>query len=121
MKLTTATIEGQQRDDPQNKNVFSPSSVLTDFPLVLDLAGVSVTAGIMVGYLDPTEAAQVVQLLQGGTSIRTNARKVCCVSHHSLQSIAEIPGGKQSLKESWTVLRKILNHQQLLRCERGTG
>ena len=39
------------------------------FSLVLHLARVSVTTGSMRRYLDPTEVAQAVQLLQDGTSI----------------------------------------------------
>ncbi|KAI4890338.1 hypothetical protein NFI96_001132 [Prochilodus magdalenae] len=40
-----------------------------DFSLVLQLTWVSVTTSTMVRYLDPTEVAQVVQLLKDDTSI----------------------------------------------------
>ena len=50
--------------------IFSDS-----FSLVLHLARVSVTTGSMRRYLDPTEVAQAVQLLQDGTSIRAIARR----------------------------------------------
>ncbi len=43
--------------------------------LVLHLARVTVTTGSMRQYLDPTEVAQAVQLLQDGTSIRAIARR----------------------------------------------
>ncbi len=44
------------------------------FSLVLHLAMLSVTTGSMRRYLDPTEVAQTVQLLQDGISIRAIAR-----------------------------------------------
>ncbi len=43
------------------------------FSLVLHLARVSVTTGSMRRYLNPTEIAQAVLLLQDGTSIRAIA------------------------------------------------
>ncbi len=45
------------------------------FSLVLHLARLSVTTGSMRRYLDPTEVAQAVQLLQNGTSIHAIARR----------------------------------------------
>ncbi len=45
------------------------------FSLILHLARVSVTTGSMRRYLDPTEVAQAVQLLQDGTSTRAIARR----------------------------------------------
>ncbi len=44
------------------------------FSLVLHLVMLSVTTGSMRRYLDPTEVAQTVQLLQDGISIRAIAR-----------------------------------------------
>ncbi len=73
MKLTTGALDGQQWDDPQNRNgyiggghrhFFPYSSFLTVFSLVLHLARVSVSTGSMRQYLDPTEVAQAVQILQ---------------------------------------------------------
>ncbi len=83
MKLTTGALDGQHWDDPQNRNGFTGGGhwhvsllVFSDsFSLVLHLARVSVTTGSMRRYLDPTELAQAVQLLQDGTSIRAIARR----------------------------------------------
>lgn len=50
-------------------------SFLTDSSLVLCSASVLVTTGSMRRYLQPTQVAQVVQLLQDGTSIRAVARR----------------------------------------------
>ena len=75
----------------------SPSlSFLTDFSLVLDFASALVTSGIMRRYLQLIQDAQVVQLLQDGTSIPT------CVSQHSLKSVEEMPGDGSLHEESWT-------------------
>ncbi|TWW74998.1 hypothetical protein D4764_14G0010010 [Takifugu flavidus] len=49
----------------------------------------------MVRYLDATEVAQAVQLLQDGTSIRAVARRFA-VSPHSLKSMEEIPGDRRN-------------------------
>ncbi len=56
---------------------FFPLLIVSDrFSLVLHLARVSVTTDTdMRRYLDPTEVAQAVQLLQDGTSIRAIARR----------------------------------------------
>lgn len=67
----------------------------------LHLARVNVTIGSMRIYLDPTEVTQVVPLLQDTTAIHF-IQKVCCVSHHNLKSMGEIPGYRQRLWESWT-------------------
>ena len=56
-------------------DIFSLLIFSDCFSLVFQLARVSVTTGSMRRYLDPTEAAQAVQLLQDGTSIRTIARR----------------------------------------------
>lgn len=54
----------------------SPSwSFLAGFPLVLILACVIISTGSMRRFLNPTEVAQVVQLLQDGTSTRAAARR----------------------------------------------
>ena len=50
-------------------------SFLTDFSLVLHFASALVTTGSMRRYLQPIQVAQVVQLLQDGTSIRAVARR----------------------------------------------
>lgn len=52
------------------KFIPSPSS-LTFF--YLHLAGINVTTGRIGRYLDPTEFAKVVQILQDGTSIQGRA------------------------------------------------
>ena len=49
-------------------------SFLTDFSLVLNFASVLATTGSIRWYLQPIQVAQVVQLLQDGTSIRAVAR-----------------------------------------------
>ena len=53
---------------------FSLLISLTGFPLVLALARVIITTGSMGRFLNPTEVAQIVQLLQDGTSTRAVAR-----------------------------------------------
>ena len=53
---------------------FSLLISLTGFPLVLALAKVIITTGSMRRFLNPTEVAQIVQLLQDGTSTRAVAR-----------------------------------------------
>ena len=50
-------------------------SFLTDSSLVLCSASVLVTTGSMRWYLQPNQVAQVVQLLQDGTSIHAVARR----------------------------------------------
>ncbi len=88
IKLTTGALDGQQWDDPQKRNGFTGGGhwhffsllIFSDcficfFLLVLHLARVSVTTGSMRRYLDPTEVAQAVQLLQDGTSLRAIARR----------------------------------------------
>ena len=54
---------------------FSLLISLTGFPLVLALARVIITTGSMRRFLNPTEVAQIVQLLQDGTSTRAVARR----------------------------------------------
>lgn len=84
MKVTTGAMERQQQDNPQKREWFCmwwpqtialSSSFLTDSSLVLCSASVLVTACSMRRYLQPNQVAQVVQLLQDGTSIRTVARR----------------------------------------------
>ena len=58
-------------------------SFLTDSYLVLCSANVLVTTSSMRLYIQPNQVAQVVQLLQDGTSIRVAARRFA-VSPHSL-------------------------------------
>ncbi len=50
------------------------------FSLFLHLARVSATTGSMRRYLDPTEVALAIQLLQDGTSIRAIARRFAVFS-----------------------------------------
>ena len=54
---------------------FSLLISLTGFPLVLALARVIITTGSMRRFLNPTEVARIVQLLQDGTSTRAVARR----------------------------------------------
>ena len=54
---------------------FSLLISLTGFPLVLALARVIITTGSMRRFLNPTVVAQIVQLLQDGTSTRAVARR----------------------------------------------
>ena len=56
---------------------FSLLISLTGFPLVLALARVIITTGSMRQFLNPTEVAQIVQLLQDGTSTHAVARRLC--------------------------------------------
>ncbi len=56
-------------------DIFSLLIFSDCFSLVLHLARVSVTTGSVRRYLDPTEVAQAVPLLQDGTSIRDIARR----------------------------------------------
>lgn len=55
---------------------------------VLHLARVGVTTGSMRRYMDPTVGAQIVQLLDDGTSTHAFAS----VSKQTLRSMGEIPG-----------------------------
>ena len=48
---------------------------MAGFPLVLHLARIIISTGSMRRFLNPTEVAQVVQLLQDGTSTRAAARR----------------------------------------------
>ena len=84
MELTTGALEGQQRDGPQNRTGFAGGGhfkflpfdlFLTVFPQVLALARVIITTGSMRLFLSPPEVAQIVQLLQDGTSMRAVARR----------------------------------------------
>ena len=57
-------------------DIFFPLLISSDsFSPVLHLARVTVTTVSMRRYLDPTEVAQAVQLLQDGTSIHAIARR----------------------------------------------
>ncbi|KAI4873949.1 hypothetical protein NFI96_010170 [Prochilodus magdalenae] len=69
------------------KNSFSGDSFKTDFLLVVQLTLVSVTTSTMVRYLDPTEVAQVVQLLKDGTLI-------CDIATRS--NVSAEKGGRQN-------------------------
>ncbi|KAB5558819.1 hypothetical protein PHYPO_G00021580 [Pangasianodon hypophthalmus] len=60
MKATTGALERQQQDNPQKGNSF---------------CRVLVTICSMRKYLQSNQVAQVVQLLQDGTSIRAVARR----------------------------------------------
>ena len=57
------------------QTIFLSSPFLADFWLVLDFASVLTTQGSMRRYLQPTEVAQVVLLIQDGTSMCTVARR----------------------------------------------
>lgn len=67
------------------------------------MARVSVTAISMMEYMDPAEAAQVVQLLQGGTLVHSVARRF------TMCPIEEIPGHSQLLQESWAEISRTLS------------
>ena len=69
------TGEATARQPPKRKwfcilHCICSLSFLTDFSLVLHFASADVTTGSMRRYLQPIQAAQVVQLLQDGTSMR---------------------------------------------------
>ena len=75
--------ERQQQNNPLKRKWFCrwwPQTIslslssLTDFSLVLRFAGALLTTGSMRQYLQPIQVAQVVQLLQDGTSICAIAR-----------------------------------------------
>ena len=72
---------------------------LADSSLALCCACILDTTGSMRQYLQPNQVAQVVQLLQDGTSIRAVARKLAA-SPNSLKSMEEIPGDQPLNKES---------------------
>ena len=55
--------------------VVAQTVSLTDFCLVLYFASILFTTGSMRQYLQPIQVAQVVQLLQDGTSIHGVARR----------------------------------------------
>lgn len=85
MKLTTGSFEGQQWDNHENRTGFTRGGRWHFFPphllclffffsLVLYLASVGFTIGNIRRYLDPTEVAQLVQLLQPGISMCAIAR-----------------------------------------------
>ena len=56
-------------------DLFLSILFLTDFSLVLHFASARVTTGSMRQRLQPTQGAQVAQLLQDGTSIRAMVRR----------------------------------------------
>ena len=98
---------------------FSLLISLTGFPLVLALTRVIITTGSMRRFLNPTEVAQIVQLLQDGTSTRAVARRF----EHNLQNMEEIPGDRQllGLDRAGQGRRRSSTHQQdryLLLCAR---
>lgn len=61
----------------------STSSLLPDFPLVWSLVCVLFTTGRMRQSLQPIQVAQVIQLLQNGTSIYGITKKVCSGTQRS--------------------------------------
>ena len=67
---------------PHKRNCFAggghkpSSSFLTDFWFVLHFASAFTTRGSMRRYLQPTEVAQVVHLIQDDTSMRAVARRL---------------------------------------------
>ena len=64
-----ATTGGQERQQQKRKwTIFLFLSFLTDFAVVLHFASALVTTGRMKRYLQPIQVAQVVRLLQDGTS-----------------------------------------------------
>ena len=84
MKATTGGQERQQQDNPQKRKLFYrwwpqafslSLSFLTVFSLVLHLASALVPTGSMRQYLQPSQVALVVQLLQDGTSIRAVSKR----------------------------------------------
>ena len=88
----TGEMEMQKQDNPQKGNGFAYGgnkhalflSFLTDSSLVLYSASALVSNGSMRWYLQPSKVAQVVQILQDGTSIcavtRRYAVSPCTVS-----------------------------------------
>lgn len=65
-------------------------------------------------YLDATEVAKVVQLLQDGTSIRAIA--IFALFQHSLKSMAEIPGDKILKPIAGLVLALLCKEEQDEHC-----
>ena len=72
-------------------------SFLTDSSLVLCYSSVLVTTGVMSWYLQPNQVAQVVQLLQDGTSICAVAQRFAVSP--SLKSMKELPKDQPLHKE----------------------
>ncbi|MCJ8739449.1 hypothetical protein PDJAM_G00047280 [Pangasius djambal] len=91
------------------------------FLSVLRLARVSVTTGSMRQYLDPTEVAQAVQLLQDGTSIRAVARRFAVSPSTVSRAWRRFPETGSYSRRAGQGRRRSLTHQQdqyLLLCAR---
>ncbi len=91
------------------------------FSLVLHLARVSVTTGSMRRYLNPTEVAQAVQLLQYGTSIRAIARRFAVSPSTVSRAWRRYQETGSYSRRSGQGRRRSLTHQQhrhLLLCAR---
>ncbi len=81
MKVTTGALERQTQDHLQKANGFAVGGyqqVLSRYPdlsLVLCFVRVLFTTCSMRQYLKPNQIAQVIQLIQNGTSIRAITKK----------------------------------------------
>ncbi len=102
-------------------NVF-PLLIFSDcFSLILLLARVSVTTGSMRRYLDPTEIAQAVQLLQDGTSIRAIGRRFAVSPSTVSRAWRRFQETGSYSRRAGQDCRRSLTHQQdryLLLCAR---
>ncbi len=93
-------------------DIFFPLLIFSDcFSLVLHLARVNATTGSMRRYLDPTEVAQAVQLLQDGTSICTIARRFV-VSHSAVSKVWRRFQESSYSRRAGHGRRRSLTHQQ---------
>lgn len=84
MELTTGALQWQQLENPQSRTGFTCGGHFKFLRLDLFwllfhscwiLACIILSTGSMRRFLNPTEVAQVVQLLQEGTSTRAAARR----------------------------------------------
>ena len=79
---------------------LSPYPVKTDCSLVLHFASALVTTGSMRRYLQPIQVAQVVQLLQDGTSIH------CCIARRFAVSPSTVSRAWRRYQETGHYMRR---------------
>lgn len=102
-------------------DIFSLLICSDCFSLVLHLVRVSVTTGSMRRYLDPTEVAQAVQLIQDGTSIRAIARRFAVSPSTVSRAWRRFQETGSDSRRAGQGRRRSLTHQQdryLLLCAR---